>query len=254
MKKTMLKMSVFTLLTIFIASCAKEPDLGTVTLDPSSKTVKFGEIFSIKPMYSVTGVAKDKTYTWKSSADSIASIKMISGGYGEVTPKRIGQATMTYASTDGKIIKTALVTVDPRSTILNGIYFKNGATQSDINNNMSSGFTKSESESTNTYLVYASASSTVSKLIYELDTSSKLKFLSVDLNNTADNRKSAEDYLAERYMNTGKSQGGILFYKNTGYVATNAVPLNSALGIFLDVTINATQYPLGVKIMDGSNL
>ena len=161
---------------------------------------------------------------------------------------------MTYASTDGKIIKTALVTVDPRSTILNGIYFKNGATQSDINNNMSSGFTKSESESTNTYLVYASASSTVSKLIYELDTSSKLKFLYVVLNNTADNRKSAEDYLAERYMNTGKSQGGILFYKNTGYVATNAVPLNSALGIFLDVTINATQYPLGVKIMDGSNL
>ena len=94
----------------------------------------------------------------------------------------------------------------------------------------------------------------MSKLIYELDTSSKLKFLYVVLNNTADNRKSAEDYLAERYMNTGKSQGGILFYKNTGYVATNAVPLNSALGIFLDVTINATQYPLGVKIMDGSNL
>lgn len=254
MKKISFKLSAVLLLTLYAVSCAKEPDLGTVSLDPSSKTVTFGQVFNIKPVFSATGEAKNKTYTWKSSADSIASIKMVSGGFGEVTPKRIGQATMTYASTDGKITKTAIITVDPRSTILNGIYFKNGATQSEINNNMLSGFSPSTLESTSSLLVFASGSSTVSKLIYELDTSNKLKALYVILNNTADNKKSAEDYLAERFMNTGKSQGGILYYKNTGYVASNSVPLKTALGLFLDQTINATQYPLGVKIMDGSNL
>ena len=73
-------------------------------------------------------------------------------------------------------------------------------------------------------------------------------------NNANENKISAEQFLEERYLNTGKSQGGILYYKNTGYVASNSVPLKTALGLFLDLTINATQYPLGVKIMDGSNL
>ena len=103
MKKISFKLSAVLLLTLYAVSCAKEPDLGTVSLDPSSKTVTFGQVFNIKPVFSATGEAKNKTYTWKSSADSIASIKMVSGGFGEVTPKRIGQATMTYASTDGKI-------------------------------------------------------------------------------------------------------------------------------------------------------
>ncbi len=254
MKKNLFKLSAFSLLAIFIASCGEEPELGTVTLDPPSKTVTFGQTFSIKPVFSPTGTAKSKTYTWKSSADSIASIRMVTGSYGEVTPKRIGQATMTFASTDGKISKTALITVDPRSTILNGIYFKKGATQSEINNNMSSGFVRNDLESTATLLVYASGSSTVSKLIYELDAGSKLKNLYVILINTADNQKSAEDYMTERFLNTGKSKEGILFYKNTGYVAFNVIPLNTALGIFIDLTINATLYPLGVKIMDASGL
>ena len=254
MKKTILKMTVLTLLTIVTFSCAKDPELGSVMLDPSSKTVTLGEIFSIKPIFSTTGEASQKTYTWISSADSIASIKTVSGGFGQVTPKRIGQATMTYASTDGKIMKTALITVDPRSTILNGIYFKNGANQSDINNNILAGFTKSDVESTSTYLVYTSTGATVTKLIYELDTSAKLKALYVILNNNTTNKTSAEQYLEERYLNTGKSQLGILYYKNTGYVATNAVPLKTVLGVFIDLTVNATQYPLGVKIMDNSNL
>ena len=254
MKKTILKMTVLTLLTIVTFSCAKEPELGSVMLDPSSKTVTFGEIFSIKPVFTTTGEAQNKTYTWKSSADSIASVKTVSGGYGQVTTKRIGQATITYASTDGKISKTAQITVDPRSTILNGIYYKNGANQSDINNNMLAGFTKSDIESTSTYLVYTSTGATVTKLIYELDASARLKALYVILNNTTANKTSAEQYLEERYLNTGKSQLGILYYKNTGYVAANAVPLNTVLGVFIDITINLTQYPLGIKIMDNSNL
>ena len=254
MKKISLRLSVLSLFAVLLIACAKEPELGTVTLDPSSKTVTFGEIFSIKPIFSATGEAQNKTYTWKSSADSIASIKMVSGGYGEVTPKRIGQATMTFASSDGKITKTAQITVGPRSTILNGIYFKSGASESEINNNMTAGFTRSAAESTTTLLVYASASTTVTKLIYEMDANAKLKAVYVILNNTVENQRLAEQYLEERFMNTGKSQGGILFYRNTGYIATNAVPINTVLGVFLNLTLNSIQYPLGVKIMSSTSL
>ena len=255
MKKSILKMSALSLLTIVAFSCAKEPDLGTVNLDPSSKTVTFGQTFSIKPVFSTTGEAQNKTYTWKSSADSIASVKAVTGGYGEVTPKRIGVATMTFASNDGKITKTAMITVDPRSTILNGIYFKNGATESDINNNISSGFTKNVIESTSTFLVYSSTGNPVTKLIYELD-NSKLKALYVILDKTVDdkNKTSAEQFLEERYLNTGKLQNGILYYKNTGFVSANSVPLNTVMGVFLDLTVNVISYPLGIKIMDATNL
>lgn len=255
MKNGILKIFFIALMASAVISCSKdEPVQGSVDLDPSSKVVKFGEVFNIKPVYSATGIASSKTYTWKSNADSIVSVKAALGGVGQVTPKRIGQATITYASSDGKLSSSALITVDPRSTIFNGIFYKKAATQSDINNSMLAGFTKSELESTSTYLVYTSASNTITKLIYELDASAKLKALYIILNNTPANLTSAEQYLDERYVNTGKTQQAILYYRNTGIVTVNSFPVNSVLGIFLDLTINASSYPLGVKVMDNSLL
>lgn len=254
MRKLTSKLILLTALVVAFASCKKEPDLGSVTLDPSSKNVTFGQVFTIQPIFTSTGEAKNKTYTWKSSADSIVSVKPVSGGYGEVNPKRIGQAIITFASTDGKISKTATIIVDPRSTILNGLYFSKGVSESDIKNNMTGGFSFSEAESTASHLVFTGAGAIIEKLIYELDSSKKLKALYVVLKNTSENKKLAEQYIEERYTNTNKMQGGILFYKNTGYVANVAVPLNTVLGVFLNATINSVDYPLGVKIMDASSL
>lgn len=254
MRKLSSKLAILTAFTLLIVSCAKEPDLGTVTLDPSSRNVTFGQVFTIKPIFSTTGEAQNKTYTWKSSADSIVSVKAVSGGFGEVTPKRIGQAIITFSSTDSKITKTATITVDPRSTILNGIYYAKGATESSIRNNMTAGFNYSEAESSPSFLVFNSSGAAITKLIYELDTSKNLKAVYAVLNNTAENKKSAEQYIEERFMNTNKAQGGILFYKNTGFIATTAVPVNTVLGVFIDATVNSVQYPLGVKIMDAGNL
>ena len=125
MKNGILKIFFIALMASAVISCSKdEPVQGRVDLDPSSKVVKFGEVFNIKPVFSATGIASSKTYTWKSNADSIVSVKAALGGVGQVTPKRIGQATITYASSDGKLSSSALITVDPRSTIFNGIFYK----------------------------------------------------------------------------------------------------------------------------------
>ncbi len=253
MRKLSIKLAFLAAFALVIASCSREPELGTVTLDPSSRNVTFGQVFNIKPIFSSTGEAQNKTYTWTSSADSIVSVRPVSGGYGEVTPKRIGQAIITFASTDGKITKTANITVDPRSTILNGIYYSKGATESSIKNNMTGGFGFSEAESTATHLVFTGGGA-IEKLIYELDSSKNLKALYVILKNTNENKRLAEQYIEERFTNTNKTQSGILFYKNTGYLANVAVPLNTVLGVFLDATINSVTYPLGVKIMDATSL
>lgn len=253
MKIKTLSLSVLLIASLAFVSCKKEPDLGSVLLDPSEKQVTFGQTFTIKPIYSETGIAKDKTYAWSSNADSIASVKVVTGGFGEVTPKRIGEATITYASTDGLISKTAKVTVNPRSTILNGIYYAKGATKSQIRNNMTSGFDELASESDDNFMVFKSGSSTITKLVYEMENGS-LKALYIILADNTNNKENAEKYIEERFVNTGKTQSGILYFENTGFVANNAIPVGSVIGIFIDNTVNGIEYPLGVKVMDKSQL
>lgn len=253
MKKTVLYALAIAISTLFIFNSCKKEELGTVKLDPATKTVSFDEVYQIKPEFSPSGTARNKTYVWKSDADSIASVKAsMYGGTGEVTPRRIGEATITYTSTDGLVSATSKVIVAPRSNILNGIYFKKGVSATEIMNNVSGIFTFSADESTATHKVYnAPTSATVQKLIYELDSSGNLTALWVIIKDTTSNRTSAEHYILERFNATGRTQNSITFYRNTGLTA---FPINTVLGMFLNVTLNGVDYTFGVKIMDASSL
>ncbi|NLO70401.1 MAG: Ig domain-containing protein [Porphyromonadaceae bacterium] len=250
MKKLVLPLLI---IGVIFGSCKKEKELGSVTLDPASKTIVFDDIVQLKPEFSATGEARNKTYIWKSNADSIASVKpAMSGGTGEVRAKRIGEAKITYVSTDGLVSATSNITVSPRSNILNGLYYKKGVTASEISNNIAGQYVPDLINSTERYKIYTAAlSTTITHLIYELNGSGKLDALWVVIKNIPDNRTNTEHYIQERFVMTGKSQDSINFFKNTGL---SVFPINTVLGIFLNKEIEGTTYPYGVKIMDVSFL
>lgn len=249
MKKLILPLLVVGLI---FSSCKKENELGSVTLDPASKTMVFDDVVQLKPEFSATGEAKNKSYIWKSSADSIASVRAaVTGGTGEVKAKRIGEATITYASSDGLVSATSKITVSPRSNILNGLYYKKGASASEINNNIAGQYVPDLVSSTDKYKIYTALGTTIKKLIYELNASGNLEALWVVINDNTENRTSTEFYILERFTSTGKTQNAISFYKNTGL---SVFPTNTVLGTFLNATVNGTEYPFGVKIMDNSFL
>lgn len=254
MRKSILSMVAFSAILIGFSSCKKEKvELGTVTLDPATKTVSYGDVYSIKPTFSTAGEAKDKAYKWTSNADSIASIKTATGGVGEVTAKRIGEAIITFESTDGLIKKTSQVIVEPRSNLLNGLYYSRGASESNVKNNILAGFTLTASESTSTSLVFTATSATnpITKLIYMMEDNG-LKAVNVILNNSTTVQQDAKNYMEERFKMTGITKSEVTYYRNTGYIATNSVPINTVMGIFLNQEIDGKTYPLGIRITDFS--
>ena len=239
---------------VVFAGCKKdEPkvELGTVTLDPASNTVTYGETYPITPKFSLTGEAKKKTYVWNTGSNVIASIKP-DGDQGQVTAKRIGETEITYKSTDGLLTAKSKVIVEPRSNVLNGLYYRKGVTSTEITNNVSGTYAFNSAESTNKFKTYVAAGSkTITKLIYELDSSEKLEALWVILEDNSENRSSIDNYLDERFDQPEKTKEGISFYKNSGLTV---YPLNTALGKFNAKTINEIDYTYGVKIMDYSYL
>ncbi len=243
-----MKKSILSLLIVGLvfASCKKEEPMGSVTLDPATKTVHYDQPYQIKPVFSVDGQASKKTYSWKTSADSIVTVQAaLAGGLGDVKPRRIGTATITYASMDGKVVATSEVTVSPRSNILDALYYKKQAAVSDIKNNVNSReFTFDEAASDENFLVY-SGGNIIAKLIYEMK-SSKLEALWIIVSDNTDNRSAVEHYIKERFVDTGRVQEGITYFLNTG--VPDAFPINTGLGVFLDKNVHGNDYSYGVKV------
>ncbi len=247
---------ILSVISLALFSCKNEPELGEVTLDTTQKEVVFGQVFTIKPIFSETGIVKNKTYHWSSNADSIASVApSLIGGYGEVTPHRVGEAVISYKSSDGEIERSAKITVTPRSNILNGMmYYAKGKNKNDVRNNISGSFFPVEEESNDNFLVFKNSSenSSIFKLIYEFDNGNSLNSLYVVLKNNVslDTKDEVIHYIEERFKRTNKVQDGILYFLNTGFIASSVPPIGTMMGIFADKTINGTEYALGVKVID----
>lgn len=243
-----MKKNLLLLLSVafIFAACKKEEPLGTVKLDPASTTVKYDDKVQIKPVFSVEGQAKDKSYNWKSSADSIVSVKAsMTGGLGELTINRIGKATILYVSSDEKLSASSEITVEPRSIMLNGNFYKKDASKSDVKNQLPPAFQLEKDEGN--FLVYKGFAP-INNLIYEFK-NDKLESLWVVLEKTGENIVSAQQYIEERYVPTGKTQAQITYFINTG---VDGYPIRTAFGIFLDKEIDGIEYPLGVRIVDFS--
>ncbi|HHT22292.1 MAG TPA: hypothetical protein GXZ87_03115 [Bacteroidales bacterium] len=249
MKKLTLKLVLLTALVVAFASCKKDPDYSLI-LAPSEINTTFGGVHLIKAEANDALKAEKVFFTWSSKNPEVASVVAKPEG-GEVTANRIGETEITYATNDKKIAisKSVKVTVVPRTNLLNGYYFKVGASESDIQGQLPSGFSKNTAESTNTHLVYTSDNKKITKLIYGMK-NGKLENLYVILSEDSDNE--AIKYLEERFFKTNKIDAdNILYYKNTG-VTGNTFPINSVAGIFTNLKIGDKTYPLGVKVMDGA--
>lgn len=85
-----------------------------ITLDQKTMELKIGESKDLKATIAPTN-ASDKTYTWKSSNDKIATVVN-----GKVTAVAEGTATITVTTTDGAKTATCNVTVKPASSTNTG--------------------------------------------------------------------------------------------------------------------------------------
>ncbi len=247
-----MKKSIFTLATLglvfslSLVSCGgKKKNKGSVKLDPVEKKVHFGDKYTITPSFSKDGEAKNKTYKWSSSNEEVATITpAVVGGGGVVEAKRIGDAVISYKSDD--LTAKSKVTVEARSTLLNGFYFKKGVSESDITSNVPSVVYTKDATSTKDFLVFKSANA--GTLVYELK-DSKLVALNIVLD--ASKQTDAINYIQERFDNTEKTIDKVLFYENT---SQTGYPMGTVMGIFVKKTINGVEYPFGVKVMDKSAL
>lgn len=247
---------------VLLTSCKKdEPILGTVTLAPSTATLTYSETTNLVPSFSPIGIAKDKTYTWKTSNDTTASVTTVLGGNGLVTAKRIGTATISYVATDGSITATTAITVNPRSNILGNIYYVKGASKT-IVTAQETGILNS-TESTTLFQVYDRITTSVVKVIrviYQFDTSNKLvaTYAVVDDDTAGANRTSVQQYIEERFEKTATIQHQINFYK-ADVGPLKMYEANTMIGIFIDNNANTglptgLTYSLGVKIANKDSM
>ena len=81
-------------------------DTGTIDLDPTTMTLEVGKSGNITA--SIAGVSEEIKYTWKSSAEAVATVEA-----GTVTAVKAGTATITAEATvgDKKYSGTCTVTV-----------------------------------------------------------------------------------------------------------------------------------------------
>lgn len=241
----------------FFLSCkTNEPvEKGTVSLDVTTISTNYNQTFKITPVFSTKGTVLDKTFRFSSSADSIASVKMITGGQGEVTANRVGDAVISYNSTDGEYKLICNVSVIPRSTLLNGIFYQKDASATEIQSKIPGYCVKVDSLTTSTILVYENTLAPtlkIKKLIFEM-TAGKLKSTNVILENTTDVQLDAENFIRERYLATNKAKNGITYY-NAG--VSKVYSANTFTGIFVSNTalISGRDLGLGVKFIDNSYL
>jgi len=244
---------------LLFTSCKKdEPvvDEGTVRLDVTTQSMTYGQSFKITPIFSATGAVRNRTFEFTSSADSIAGVKLVTGGLGEVTAKRVGDATIYYKSSDGKYNLSCKVNVTPRTTLLNGIYYLKDASKTDIQSKIPTYCELDQTLTTSTLLVYNNTGAPtlkMKKLIFEMTTDGKLKSTNVILENTTDNQLDADSFIRERYLETNRAKNGITYY-NAG-VSTDYAR-NTFVGIFTTNTslISGQDVGLGVKFIDNAYL
>ncbi|MBP1637523.1 MAG: hypothetical protein H6Q18_312, partial [Bacteroidetes bacterium] len=178
---------------LLFASCKKdEPvvDEGTVRLDVTTQSMTYGQSFKITPIFSATGAVRNRTFEFTSSADSIAGVKLVTGGLGEVTANL-----------------SCKVNVTPRTTLLNGIYYLKDASKTDIQSKIPTYCELNQTQTTSTLLVYDNTGAPtlkVKKLIFEMTTEGKLKSTNVILENTTDNQLDADSFIRERYLETNR--------------------------------------------------
>ncbi|MFR0558996.1 Ig-like domain-containing protein, partial [Pseudoscardovia radai] len=89
-------------------------DVKSVTLDQSALTLTEGDSATLTATVAPSN-ATDKTVTWKSSDDSVATVSN-----GKVTAVKAGTATITATSSNGKSA-TATVTVNPATVPVTGV-------------------------------------------------------------------------------------------------------------------------------------
>ena len=87
-----------------------------ITLEPTEKTIKEGEEFTIKPIVKPDD-ASDKTVKWTTSSKKTATVDE----NGKVTGVSAGQATITATTNDGGKTATCVVTVEGPKTDVTGI-------------------------------------------------------------------------------------------------------------------------------------
>ncbi|MFV0471709.1 MAG: Ig domain-containing protein [Paludibacteraceae bacterium] len=259
-----MKKLLFPLLMIgvLLSSCKKDdPKLGTVSVSPTTATLSYGQTVTISPSFSEDGLAKDKTYNWITSNDTVASVTTVLGGKGEVTAKRVGVATITYKATDKSLSATTTVTVEARTNILGNLYFKKGASKTVVQTQEMG--TLNDNESTSSTLVYDRTTTNVVKVIkviYQFDANNTLlaTYGIVEDDAAGKNRTNVQYYIEERFEKTATIKNLINYYK--AYVGPlNMYEKNTMIGAFIDNNPNTglptdLTYSLGVKIVDNTNM
>ncbi len=184
-------------------SCKEEPtppqpNHGSVSLDPSTVDIKYGEEKEITPVYSTTGTAKDKFYNWKNSNDKIISYDIITGGRIKVKGLRIGESIITYYAEDGSISAESKVSVSARTTLLGGVRFNPGESKTTVKNRVQ--WKLNERESSDNMLVYdvSMSDNKIKQEVYCFE-NDKLYSLLIILNDKKENETEAHQYIEERF-------------------------------------------------------
>ncbi len=234
-----MKKSIFTLATLLLVfslsmvSCKKDKkvDKGTVELNPTEKTIVYGQTYEIKPVFSETGEAKNQNFHWESSNEEVATVEPADiGGGGKVEAKRIGEAIISYKSSD--LTAKSKVIVEPRTstTLLNGFIFEKNVNKQNIINRINSQIYTKDKSSNDNFLVFTSEN--IGTLVYEFK-NNKLIALNIILDSSK--KEEALNYIKERFNRTTNNIGGVLFYENTSQTSYQT-------------------YAFGVKVMDKSAL
>ena len=248
-------------LALFLSSCGGDDegpvDPGSVNLDKTSITLRFKETTRIKT--TIVGNAQKKDYIWKTENDKIATVEAVSGGYGEVTARQVGDIKVTFISTDGTLSSSCNVTVEPRTTLLSSIFFEKGATVSVVKGRVSGNVTLNTEESTeassSSKLVYdATPAGKITRYIYQFDQDNRLEHTIVvlDKGNKTALQKEAEEFIEERFSRIGSgtvSGDGVLYFDASdtkwGYT-------NTKVGVVLEESSVANKYGIELGVIFSS--
>lgn len=233
---------ILLLVTVFFSSCESDsPDNDHVRLNEREMTLLCGNTTILIPSYA-SNTASAKAYTWTSSDPDVASVDAVVSG-GKVTAKRVGTADITYRSTDNTMLATCRISVKSNVILLNGIFFKKGATVNEIKFKEDSKPIVENSDS----LVFnrvATADDGIMKVVYIIK-KSQLESTLVILNPKDDKaiKPLAEQFLVENFASIGRIEDRILYYDASVSPDEDYQNSKALAGIFED----AFGYKLGVK-------
>ncbi|MCL2290101.1 MAG: Ig-like domain-containing protein [Bacteroidetes bacterium] len=116
MRKNHYKIIAVALLFIMtIIACNKDKQVTGVTLEPTTLTLAVGETATLTATVHPND-ATNKAVRWTSSDGNIATVTD-----GEISAKKVGTATITVITEDGKYRATCTVTIIPEGVIINGV-------------------------------------------------------------------------------------------------------------------------------------